>query len=911
MKKSNFGQRITALLLMLVLVCTLTLPALADTGIEEDTGIDLKIAVMSDTHYLAPSLIKDTEDYTTALNSDRKLLTEGSEINNAMLDAVRRDKPDVLLISGDLTKDGEREGHEDFSKRLQQLKADLPELKIYVINGNHDIRNEKAKNFNTEDGIAVPAGRTEPEDFARIYDFVYSDDSILARYTPPVGEESGQLSYTAQVADGVTLIALDTCCYSADNTSDEEAEHETRGEMSASLVAWALEQISAAKARGDRVIGLSHHGFVPHFSMEPEILKMYLVEDYESIAQQLADAGLEMVFTGHMHANDISCMTTDAGNTLYDVETGSNITYPSPLRLVHLREVFGCLTASVSTLSHFGPVTFYNATSGKNETIADVTEYGKARGFSEDMLCTVAGSFVGSALDKFVVVENSVSTWLNDRIVANIKAIVSDLVKIPVTDEKTLLDAVNYIYQSHLGGEDDGNYPDWVQAGLDKIECGDMLDEILYIVKKHAFGEQAAAVKFDNIFTDAVKGAISDYVLRIAYSMGCDTNFPEDNDALIVLSGSLKPVYVPVSCGDASVSAPALISDKTAVVFPTTAMMHALSAEGKSVSVDASAAGAAELTVWQRGMDALSAANKLTFTTADGSIQLDCAVLNDCGDVSVGIVPFELNAAQKRALGSESEGAKVFSVSVRAGGRAICEKCEVGLSYTLPPCTSSNTLTVVSLSDTGAVSAADGRYEGGKVRCSVQSGSANAVINFPFFDVPENAWFFGDTVYAYTNGLFKGTAENTFSPDGEMTRAMLVTVLWRMENEPSADANHFADAQGKWFSSAVDWASANGIVNGTSATSFDPDAGITREQLAAVMYRYAQYKGLDTKYSADISGFADYADISEYAQAAMSWANANGIITGTPNSMLLPAECADRAQVAAILHRFIEGCIYG
>ena len=430
MRKQNHFRRFAAALLTIIMISTLCSPALAARD-DADKGIDLKIAVMSDTHYLSPHMIKDTSDYTDALNSDRKLLTESSEINLKLLDAVREDKPDILLISGDLTKDGELEGHKEFSARLQQVQKDVPGMKVYVINGNHDIRNENAKNFNTPDGKAVPATRTQPEDFASVYDFVYSDSSIVARYTPPQGKESGQLSYVAEPCKGVTLIALDTCCYSADNTSDKEAEHETRGEMSPELVAWATEQIKAAKAKGNHVIGLSHHGFVPHFSMEPDILKMYLIKDYGTIAAQLADAGLEMIFTGHMHANDIAVMTTKSGNTLYDVETGSNLTYPSPMRFVQLREVSGSLVAAVNTLNHIGPVSYYNAVSGKYETIADVTEYGRERGFTADMLNTVAGSFVGSFLNKFVPVENSVSTWINGRIIANLQSIITDPARRP------------------------------------------------------------------------------------------------------------------------------------------------------------------------------------------------------------------------------------------------------------------------------------------------------------------------------------------------------------------------------------------------------------------------------------------------------------------------------------------------
>ena len=99
-------------------------------------------------------------------------------------------------------------------------------------------------------------------------------------------------------------------------------EHETSGAISADLEQWVLEQIAAAKQRGDTVIGMEHHGMIPHFSMEPDLLPMYLVNDYERLSREFADAGMQYIFTGHMHANDIASLTTEQGNTLYDIETG-------------------------------------------------------------------------------------------------------------------------------------------------------------------------------------------------------------------------------------------------------------------------------------------------------------------------------------------------------------------------------------------------------------------------------------------------------------------------------------------------------------------------------------------------------------------------------------------------------------
>lgn len=902
MKTATHFRRGASLLLALIMVCTLITPALAAQDTSSD-GIDLKIAVMSDTHYLSPTMIKDTQDYTDALNSDRKFFTESSYVNLELLDAVREDKPDVLLVSGDLTKDGELEGHKEFSARLQQVQKDVPGMKVYVINGNHDVRNENAKNFNTADGKAVPATRTEPEDFASAYDFVYSDESVVARYTPPEGKESGQLSYVAKPCKGLTLIVLDTCCYSADNTSDSEDEHETRGEMSPELVAWATEQIKAAKAKGDRVIGMAHHGFVPHFSMEPDILKMYLVEDYDKIAAQLADAGLEMIFTGHMHANDIASMTTENGNTLYDIETGSNLTYPSPMRFVQLREVSDSLVASVNTLTHVGPISFYNAATGKSQTIADVTEYGRERGFSSDMLNHVAESFIGSFLKKLNPVETSVSTWINNRIISNIQGIITEGVNIPVTDDKTLLDAVNYIYQSHLGGEDDGNYPDWVQAGLDKIKSGDILDQLLSIVKKYAFGDAASAVKFDNFFTKAVKAKINDYIYKIADSMGNDSNFPSDNDALIVLNGGLNTTNVTLSCGSNTVSAPAIVKDGECIVFPTRIMMRELGASGKTVSVDVSETGIGTVNVWERGISALAQADKINFVTSMGSVSFDSKDLSGIGDVSVSLTSPEPNAAQKRALGEKLGSAQTFLVSATSDGKDMSKSC----TLTVP--VSGSGFAAASIADDGTIKTTGSSIDGEKLNCTVTTGVMAAVSPFPFTDVATGAWYFGDVFYAYNNALFAGTSASTFEPELTMTRGMLVTVLWRMEGSPRAVASSFTDAGGSWYSSAVDWAAANGIVKGYSDKVFAPNDTITREQMAAVLYRYAAFKGVDVSAAKDLSGFADSASVSAYAKDAVSWAVAEGIINGA-DSKLLPAGGATRAQVAAILHRYIENCLF-
>ena len=177
----------------------------------------------------------------------------------------------------------------------------------------------------------------------------------------------------------------------------------------------------------------------------------------------------------------------------------------------------------------------------------------------------------------------------------------------------------------------------------------------------------------------------------------------------------------------------------------------------------------------------------------------------------------------------------------------------------------------------------------------------------PFTDVRETDWFYDDIVFAYENGLFSGTTATTFSPYAPMTRAMLVTVLYRLEGEPAATGRSgFSDVTiGSYYEAAITWAADNGIVNGTSATTFSPSENVTREQMAAILCRYAQYKRYDTAASAGLSAFSDAAAVSTYAKAPLSWAVAEKLVNGT-DGKLLPRASATRAQVAAILHRFVE-----
>lgn len=914
--KMHNGSRLLSLLLAVVLVFTLTVPALAA---EKPQDMNLRIAVMSDLHYLSPDMIADTEDFEHAFNSDRKLLKESSSVLREMLERVRADKPDILLVSGDLTKDGEQECHAALAKQLQQLQQDIPGLKIYVINGNHDIRNYNAKNFNTPDGKAVPATRTHPEDFKRIYDFVYSDPTVIATFTPAAGNEAGSLSYVARPVEGLTIVAMDTCRYSKENTSNGTDEHETSGAISADLEKWVIEQTAAAKARGDLVIGLEHHGLVPHFDVEPTILPMYLVNGYERIAQEYADAGMSAVFTGHMHAVDIAAMTTKAGNTFYDIETGSALTYPCPIRFVDLRRsTVGGETntyMSVSTKTHIGPIHYTDPATGVAYVIDDLTEYAREFGFTTAMLKTVAGDFIKSFFGKYLPND----TWPVTKIIANIDQIIDDVAAVPIAEGNNLLDFANWIYRCNLAGEDDGNYPAWVQSGVDQLKSGALLDQVLDIVAKDAFGRGSVLfTKFQGLFTKYLKSQLNDLLVKIVVSMSVDNNCPDDNDKTILLEGSNAQVRLLPVTGSSAATTQAYVQGDTATVFLTSRQLRAATGaqSGVAVTVDATDPAVGTVVLAGRSIanacDAGAAALQVKFRS--GTVTLDAralAALDLHKDVAVSLASgASLNAAQQRALGSQAAAATLANASVLVDGAAA--SCPAGSVRAAVAVNAADDLTAWSLADDGSISAVSGAYDAGQQTYAFDVvNGVTAIARFPFTDVVAGTWYYGAAAYAYNNGLFAGMTPTTFAPNATMTRAMLVSVLWRLAGAPAPKApNTFVDVpDGAWYTDAVTWAAENGVVSGIGGSRFDPSGFVTREQTAEILYNYAHSKGYDVSARADLTAFPDAASVSGWAEEALSWANAAGLINGTVRdgqTILDPQGSASRAQVAMILMNYVE-----
>lgn len=383
---------------------------------------DIKIAVLSDTHYYPLTYVSDCEDYETYVGGDPKMLEESGSILDAALDMVRQDQPDMLLVSGDLTKDGEKLGHEQLAERFQKIE-DGTDTEVFVINGNHDIYNYQ-DSCTFANGKKESAETTTPDEFKEIYrNFGYDGNWDAQYFTNPnaaSGEQAGGLSYSVDLGK-FTIVAIDSGMYSPDaHTGYDTNEHVTAGRVDEDLLPWVVGQTKEAEAEGDTVIGLMHHGLVPHFSMEDQILSEYVVENWKDVATRLADAGMRYIFTGHMHANDIAQFTSNAGNTITDLETGSLSSWRSPQRTVTLTKGAPLDDGTQRTHEEFSvssrgvtSIDFKDHTGGVTH-IDDFVSYTKDKLYPETLFNNMANGMLRPILEE--IGQTGLRPWLAENL---------------------------------------------------------------------------------------------------------------------------------------------------------------------------------------------------------------------------------------------------------------------------------------------------------------------------------------------------------------------------------------------------------------------------------------------------------------------------------------------------------------
>jgi predicted MPP superfamily phosphohydrolase len=280
--------------------------------------LPIKIAIVSDIHYLDPSLMKnnaaDGADFQSYLAADPKLIQFSDPIFRKVISDLQNEKPDILLIPGDLTKDGEKISHEAMAKILQNLSK--KGIKVFVIPGNHDINNPESAKYDGSNASETPT--ISADEFQNIYDkFGYKN----AKY-----RDENSLSYICQPYCNLWILGIDDCKYE-ENTDIAIVS----GRIKAGTMKWIQSKMQEANEKHITVLAMMHHGIMEHYYGQEQLDPGYVTDDWVKNANLLMEAGIKVMFTGHYHANDISMISSNQ-KTLYDIETGSLVSAPSPFR---------------------------------------------------------------------------------------------------------------------------------------------------------------------------------------------------------------------------------------------------------------------------------------------------------------------------------------------------------------------------------------------------------------------------------------------------------------------------------------------------------------------------------------------------------------------------------------------------
>lgn len=283
----------------------------------------INISIIADPHYFNPSLGTGGSCFNDYLKKDRKMIAESDAIINSAIESLKNDDSDIILIPGDLTKDGELVSHKEFAEKLRLLEKSGK--KVFVIPGNHDLNNPEAFTYSGDTCFRTES--VSPEEFIDIYhDFGYGE---------AFAKDPNSLTYFAEAQQGLWILGID------DNKYDKNyklGKEEVGGRIKESTVIWIEDHLKEAQKQGIMVVAMMHHGLLEHFEGQKQIFNDYVIDDWKSIAKRFALAGLQIVFSGHFHAQDISSMHLPDGSFIYDIQTGSLLTYPCPYRKLTINE---------------------------------------------------------------------------------------------------------------------------------------------------------------------------------------------------------------------------------------------------------------------------------------------------------------------------------------------------------------------------------------------------------------------------------------------------------------------------------------------------------------------------------------------------------------------------------------------
>ena len=342
MKKSKFFK--TLCVLMSIAIIAVTVPVLRARA----AAVSATFAVFSDMHYLADSLYdvnsKAWANYLETTHREMEqagvLVDRALEVSEHYLEEAKENGSAFVLVPGDLTKDGEYESHKEMAQKFAAFERETG-IPVFVVPGNHDIRNSNATDYSGE--TSVRAKKTQPTDFEKLYkNFGYdeNDPDCISRFHPATGKLGGYLSYSWKLNDNFMLLAVDSNKYSADNGAPKN-EHVTDGMIGEDLMNWIKEQCAYAKENGLEIVFMQHHNIVQHMDIEEATFFAFVIDNWEYVCDNYADAGIHYVFTGHLHSHDTASYVSDSGERVTDLLTATLTGYPNEMRIAEFTAAGG------------------------------------------------------------------------------------------------------------------------------------------------------------------------------------------------------------------------------------------------------------------------------------------------------------------------------------------------------------------------------------------------------------------------------------------------------------------------------------------------------------------------------------------------------------------------------------------
>ena len=307
--------------ILLLILTIMFFVSCSDNSNNPDSTYEYKIAVITDIHVYDQSLGTSGSAFETAVGRDRKMIAESYAIFESALNSIKNSEQSMLFITGDLTKDGEKISHLKVAEMLREFEK--TGKKTFVIPGNHDINNYLASAYSGDNKI--PTEKISAEDFSSIY--------AEFGFIEAIARDPNSLTYVCEPETGLWVVGIDACKYQ-ENT---ESSTKVGGRITTESLNWITNKIKEGKSKGKKVVVLMHHGILEHFPGMKAVFTDFIIDDYELIRTKFMESGVNLVFTGHHHAQDIA-VYSDGKKILFDCQTGASLSYPCSYRYVNIAQ---------------------------------------------------------------------------------------------------------------------------------------------------------------------------------------------------------------------------------------------------------------------------------------------------------------------------------------------------------------------------------------------------------------------------------------------------------------------------------------------------------------------------------------------------------------------------------------------